>query len=263
MFSTPLILAEYFSRRTGEEYRLGLSTKIALFLKMRRNNHRIIGATDFLEHIVMATKILTIPKSVEGCIVECGCYKGKSTANLSLVCSLCKRTLEVFDSFEGLPEPSNEDKAHVVLGEHKVHTYSKGDYHANLSETKENVSRYGNINVCNFNVGYFEDTLPKFKKKSVFIFLDVDLVASVKTCLRHLWSLLQDNSYLFTHEAHHMEIASLFFDKDWWRNNMDGDPPGLVGAGNGLGIFPESGGFRSYIGYTVKNPKVSSFRIVS
>jgi hypothetical protein len=49
MFSTSLILAEYFSRRTGEEYGLELSTKIALFLKMRRNNHRIIGATDFLE----------------------------------------------------------------------------------------------------------------------------------------------------------------------------------------------------------------------
>jgi O-methyltransferase len=129
---------------------------------------------------------LTIPKSVEGCVVECGCYKGKSTANLSLVCALCKRTLEVFDSFEGLPEPSIDDKTHVILGQREVHTYSKGAWSASLSETKENVSRYGKIDVCNFNPGYFEDTLPKFKKSAAFVFLDVDLKSSVKTCLRYL-----------------------------------------------------------------------------
>jgi O-methyltransferase len=45
-----------------------------------------------------------------------------------------------------------------------------------------------------------------------------------------------------------MEIASLFFDKEWWINNLNADPPGLIGAGNGLGLFPDFGDFRSCIG---------------
>ncbi|MFB0562656.1 MAG: TylF/MycF/NovP-related O-methyltransferase [Candidatus Lokiarchaeia archaeon] len=208
----------------------------------------------------MASKILNIPKSIEGCVVECGSYKGASTTNLSLICVICNRKLEVFDSFEGLPQPSEQDKAHTVVHTLKVPTYSKGDYYGSLEEVKGNISRYGDIRVCNFNVGYFDDTLPKFKKKCAFIYLDVDLRDSLETCLRHLWPLLQDGCCLFTHEALHMEIASLFFDKEWWRNNLNCYPPGLIGAGSGLGLIPESGGFTSAIGYTVKNPQILNFK---
>ncbi len=121
---------------------------------------------------------------------------------------------------------------------------------------KRNISKYGVINICNFNVGYFEYTLPNFKKKCAFVFLDVDLRDSLETCLKYLWPLLQDGCYLYTHKAPHREIASLFFDKDWWHNSVNSDPPGLVGAGTGLGLHPESGGFKSHLGYTVKNPKI-------
>jgi O-methyltransferase len=48
-------------------------------------------------------------------VVECGTYAGGSTANLSLVCALVGRELEVFDSFEGLPDPEARDDV-VLLG---------------------------------------------------------------------------------------------------------------------------------------------------
>ena len=38
----------------------------------------------------------------------------------------------------------------------------------------------------------------------------VDLKDSLMTCLRYLWPLLEDRCCVFTHEASHMEIASLF-----------------------------------------------------
>src|SRR5215203_1739797 len=101
--TAPVILGEYLKDETGREYGIGLGAKAILALRMLRNNWRIPTLSQFPEHITMATKIMRIPRSTSGCVVECGCYAGGSTANLSLVCSLTGRQLEVFDSFEGLP----------------------------------------------------------------------------------------------------------------------------------------------------------------
>jgi macrocin-O-methyltransferase TylF-like protien len=259
--SIPIILSEYFRANTGKDYGVGFLAKLRLVRKMARNRKKVTTASHFLEHLVMATQLLKVPASVEGCVVECGSFKGGSAANLSLVCALCKRQLEIFDSFEGLPAPSDGDKHHAIVNEHEVHTYAKGALCGTLAEVRANVSRNGAVSVCNFNVGYFEQTLSKFEGKCVLIFLDVDLVESLKTCFKHLWPLLQDGCYLFTHEAHHSEIAALFFEEQWWQSNMKCKAPGLIGAGTGLGLLPSSGGFRSALGYTVKNPQITSFEV--
>ncbi len=252
LVSMPAFLAEYFQSGTGKEYGVGAWKKIVLLWRMIRNKKKIQTASDFLEHITMATRILNIPKSLEGCVVECGCFKGGSTANLSLVCQLCNRSLEVFDSFAGLPEPAADDRVHAAMDRNKVDVYTEGAYCGTLEEVKNNISRFGAIGVCQFHVGYFEKTLPSFRKSCAFIFLDVDLRASLETCLNFLWPVLQDGGYLFTHEAQQMEIASLFFDREWWQQNLRADPPGLVGAGCGLGLLPRSGAYKSCIGYTKK-----------
>jgi len=259
--SAPIILSEYFRPETGREYGVGFFTKLRLAGKMRRNRKKITTASHFLEHLLMATEILKIPPQVEGCVVECGSFKGGSAANLSLVCELCHRQLEIFDSFAGLPEPSDVDQQHVLVGAHEVQTYAKGAFCGTLPEVKKNISQFGNIGVCNFNVGYFNQTLPGFQKKCIMAFLDVDLVDSLETCLKYLWPLLQDGCYLFTHEAHHMEIPAFFFGESWWRSNLQCSAPGLIGAGNGIGLQPSAGGFRSALGYTVKNPKVVDFEV--
>jgi len=56
-----------------------------------------------------------------------------------------------------------------------------------------------------------------------------------------------------------MEIASLFFEKEWWHDNLNCDPPGLIGAGSGLGLLPSTGHFKSALGYTIKNTQALSF----
>ena len=261
IMSLPVILQEYFSRKTGQDYKIGFLKKIILILKMIRNNRKIPTASDVIEHLTMASKILSIPKTLAGCVVECGTYYGASAANLSLVCALVGRNLEISDSFEGLPKPKLKDKVHTILDRGELHSYFQSSWSVNIAQVEKNISKYGEIQVCNFNVGYFAKTLPVFDKKCVFIFLDVDLVDSVKTCLKYLWPKLANNCYLFTHEAHHAEIASLFFDKTWWQKNLKTSAPGLVGAGSGLGLVPEAGAFKSSIGYTVKNPKIGKFKI--
>lgn len=259
----PVILAEYVRPETGREYDVGLLDKVVLAGRMLQNNRRIPTGSTFLEHLVMATKILNLPADVDGSIVECGCYKGGSTANLSLVAGLCGRRLDVFDSFEGMPEPTSVDEAHTLVASEQVHTYEEGSWRATLEEARANVSRYGDGSVCRFHVGYFGETLPEFDRECAAVFLDVGLRDSAETCLENLWPLLNDGCHLFTHEAKHMEIASLFFDTDWWRTALDRKPPGLVGAGSGLGLHPGSNGFTSLLAYVVKNPDAREFEVVS
>lgn len=259
--SLPIILSEFFRAESGSEYRVGFFTKIRLIYRMARNRARIATASHWVEHLIMATQILRVPRQIEGCVVECGSFRGGSAANLSLVCALCDRKLELFDSFEGLPEPSDPDKSHVLVGQREVHTYGKGAFRGTLEEVRSNITRYGDISRCNFNPGYFDQSLPGFRKKCVVAFIDVDLTDSLKTCLTHLWPLLQDGGYLFTHEAHHMEIAHLFFDDPWWTSALQCNAPGLVGAGTGLGLIPASGGFISALGYTVRTPALADFKI--
>lgn len=259
--SIPIVLREYFSSDLGAEYGVSFFKKIWLMYRMAKNSRRIKTASHWLEHLIMATQILKVPRRVQGCVVECGSFKGGSAANLSLVCALCDRRLEIFDSFAGLPEPSSVDKSHLVVKDTEVHTYSKGAFCGTLDEVRKNIARFGEIRVCNFNVGFFEQSLPNFRQSCVFIFADVDLTESLQTCLRYLWPNLQQGCCLFTHEAPHVEIAALFFDNTWWQSNLRCKAPGLIGAGSGLGLLPSAGGFRSDLGYTVRSPLVAEFKI--
>lgn len=257
----PLYLQEYFRSSTGRAYGVTRVKKLWLLVRMVRTTQRVQSASNFVSHLLMATKILNIPADRAGVLVEAGCFKGASSANLSLVARLCGRRLHVFDSFEGLPEPDDHDRAHVVLSQGEVHTYEAGAYAGALEEVRANIEANGDIGVCEFHKGFVEDTMPSFSEPVVFAYVDVDLIAAVRTCITYLWPLMADGSYLFTDEAHHLAVAALFFDEPWWRETFDETAPGLVGAGSGLGIIPDSGGARSSIGYTVKHPADDHLRL--
>ena len=179
--SIPVVLSEYFLPETGREYGIGFFTKLNLARLMWRNYREINTGSRVTDHLLMATQIMKIPRSIEGCVVECGSFKGGSAVNLSLACDLCGRRMEIFDSFAGLPEPSSADKQHRLLNVSQVHTYEKGAWKGVLDEVKANIAKYGRIEVCNFNVEYFDQTLPSFRTATVFAFLDVDLRESLET----------------------------------------------------------------------------------
>lgn len=261
--SLPVVLGEYFRPETGRQYDVGVVAKLVLAGKMLRNNRAIPTGSSFVEHLVIATKALSIPADAEGAIVECGCYKGGSTANLSLVAGLCDRDLVAFDCFEGMPAPDEADSEHLLVASERVHTYEENSWSAPLREAADNVETYGDPSAVTIRPGYFEETMPAFDEPVALAFLDVGLRSSAETAVRELWPLLADDCYLFTHEAKHMEIAALFFDGAWWRERLDADPPGLVGAGSGLGLHPTPNGFSSLLAYTVKNPDTGAFDTVA
>ena len=261
--SLPIILGEFFRSETGAAYGVGTPAKLLLVARMARNNLAIPTGSSFVEHLVIATKALRIPADQDGCLVECGAYKGGSTANLSLVADCCGRELVVFDSFEGMPDPDAADRQHVLIASQQLHTYDADAWDAPLAAVKANIDRYGELSACRFEVGYFAETMPGFDEPVALAFLDVGLRSSAETAIQELWPLLAEGSYLFTHEAKHMEIATLFFEREWWVDHLDERPPGLVGAGSGLGLHPGDNGFSSLLAYTIKAPDHGGFREVA
>ncbi len=222
-FAIAIILG---SSRIHPAYRVGWFRRTMLGARMFWNKLRVPTGTNYKAHLAMALKILEIPPEVEGDVVECGCWKGGSSANLSLVCRLVGRRLLIYDSFEGLPEAKPGDREGAG--------YSAGDYRGSEDEVRANIARCGAIDSCEFVKGWFEETLPGSSGPVVLVFLDVDLEDSLDTCVKHLWPRLVDGGYLFTDECVALDYVALFWSERWWRENFDRTPPGLIGAGTGL-----------------------------
>lgn len=220
------ILAILGSPHVHPAHRLGVWQRLALGLRMFLNTRRIRTGSSYKAHLAMAVKLLQVPPEVEGCVVECGTWKGGSATNLSLVCRHVRRKLVIFDSFQGLPEGR--------AGDREASHYQAGDYRGTLDEVKGNIARHGAIEVCEFVQGWFDQTLPSFDRPVVLAFVDVDLEASLHTCVKYLWPRLTSDGYFFTDEAVGTDYVALFYSERWWRREFDRTPPGLIGAGAGL-----------------------------
>jgi hypothetical protein len=209
-------------------------------------------ATSWLSHVVLAERILNISPEIRGDVVECGCWKGGSTASLSLVCELVGRKLVVCDSFQGLPK----DDTGIVhkyphLGVYGY--YQEGMYSSPLEEVKHNIEHFGSLSVCQFLPGFFSESLKALNKPMVFAFLDVDLASSMKDCLKYIWPLLIDGGIIYTDDSCDMEVVKVWFNESWWKTEIGASAPGYVGSGCGLPLNPSF----SSLGYAQKviNPE--------
>jgi hypothetical protein len=261
--SLPLVLARLFEANSKRREPIGRRTLLRMALRSTLTSHRVQTASHYYEHLTMISAFLAMPEEIEGVVVECGCFKGGSTINLSHGCAIAGRELHVYDSFEGLPAPTEADGAHTLLGRPVVHTYEAGMYAGGLDEVRGNVERYGRLDVCSFHPGFFSDSMAGFDTPCVLAFIDVDLVSSLEDAVRALWPHLADGGSIFIHEAEHREMVDFFYNQDWWNENLGVDAPGLIGGGTGLGLEPQNGVWGSGLAFTVKNPLVREYAVVA
>jgi len=202
--------------------------KFKLGLKMYRNTKHIKTGTSFKAHLVMALKLLEIPPDIKGDVIECGCWKGGSSTNLSLICDIVGRKLKLYDSFEGLPEPDPNERCDKPD--------SKKWFRGTLDEVKDNIRRYGVYDRCEFYKGWFKDTLPDLTGPVVLAFLDVDYESSLHDCVLNIWPHLTEKGYMFVDDCLLMDICALFYSEKYWQKYFNRTPPGLIGAGTGLAL---------------------------
>lgn len=206
-------------------YKLGFLRKQWLGWRMFLNKLRVNTGTSYKSHLAMALKVFETAPDVAGDILECGTWQGGSAVNLSLVCKIAGRKLLIYDSFEGLPEGKEEDRQGF---------YETGEYCGSLELVKQNIERYGAIEVCEFVKGWFDQTLPTLDRPILLAFIDVDLELSLETCVRYIWPNLTEKGYIFIDEYVGLDYCSIFWSEEYWKRYFDRTPPGLIGSGVGL-----------------------------
>ncbi|KHE92970.1 MAG: TylF/MycF family methyltransferase [Candidatus Scalindua rubra] len=133
-------------------------------------------------------RVFDLIKGIDGDIVECGVWKGVSLLMFSFLVrdEMKGRKLWGFDSFEGFPEPSIQDKSERDL--------KKGEYgNTSINEIKNLLIKSGldegfvrsQITLVK---GFFNESLVKYTGSSIALLnLDVDLYDSYLTTLRELY----------------------------------------------------------------------------
>lgn len=248
------IIFDFIFSPIGKKYGLTKKKRIILLKKFIKIIENIDSGTSLETHITLAKYLLSLPKSKNEFVVECGCFKGASSCSISLVCKIIKKKLIIYDSFDGLPFVSKNNKTfypHLKVTER----YKKGMYKGNLNIVKQNLLNFGELSQCILRSGFFDKTLPNHKEKIGFIFLDVDLVSSTKSCIKNLWKHLKNDGYIFTDDSCDMNNVKIWFDSKWWKKNLGVIAPGYIGSGCGLPL----NSFYSGLGYSIKKPNIKKF----
>ena len=133
-------------------------------------------------------------------IVECGVARGGISAMMALQCK--NRPIWCFDSFEGLPSPTENDSIYntPLTNDRHESALSKGYCLGTYEEVSDlffNKLKLGdNVKLVK---GWFEDTLPLYKSrvgKIAFLRMDGDWYESTKCVLESLYDNVVPGGYI-------------------------------------------------------------------
>lgn len=212
----------------NQSLNISLQDKVRILKKLYVINFNIDSPHTHEQILNYIQTILSLSQNSKGVVVEAGCYKGSSTAKFSLAADIVGKELVVFDSFQGIPDNDEPHERNIFGG---PASFKKGQYCGTLDEVKKNVSRFGKINRCRFVPGWFDDTLPSFNEPVSAIYLDVDLAASTRTCLKYLYPLLESGGVLYSQDGHLPLVIDVFDDDNFWLSEVGCKRPQILGLG--------------------------------
>jgi O-methyltransferase len=159
-----------------------------------------------------------VKNNIEGDFVECGVWRGGST--MAAIDTLMKagdtsRTVYLYDTFEGMSEPTEHDKElSGTAADTLMQTSVKEDptsvwCYSTIEEVKANVAtlNYPTEKV-HFIKGKVEDSIPQtMPGKIALLRLDTDFYESTKHELEHLYPLLVPGGVIIIDDYGHWEGA--------------------------------------------------------
>ena len=168
------------------------------------SKERIYSLSKAVEHIVKA--------NILGDFVECGVWKGGSA--MAIAYTLIKmgetsRKIYLYDTYEGMPESTKEDKTFynnkVAKGISNRNRKDKKWLFSPLEEVKKNIlsTGYPSKNLV-FIRGKVEDTIPKIMPSKIALLrLDTDWYESTKHELEYLYPLLSKGGVIIIDDYGH------------------------------------------------------------
>jgi O-methyltransferase len=128
---------------------------------------------------------------VPGALVECGVFKGGGAAVIA-ASAAPGREVYLFDSFEGLPPPSDKD------GRIARSQYAEGWCAGTEDEVRAIFSRLGRLGPrLHLVKGWFQETFPTVHVGPIaLLHVDADWYDSVRLCLERFWDDLSPGGYV-------------------------------------------------------------------
>jgi O-methyltransferase len=155
-----------------------------------------------------------IKNNIKGDLVECGVWKGGST--MAAIDTLMKagdisREIYLYDTFEGMSEPTEHDKAFTgltadeMLGAGNKQVAASNWCYSALEEVEKNINslKYP-VSQIRYIKGKVEDTIPQtVPQKIALLRLDTDWYESTAHELKHLYPLLAPGGIIIIDDYGH------------------------------------------------------------
>lgn len=149
------------------------------------SSYTMFNSHSYIQNLLLAEKV-----KVDGCVIECGTWRGGMIAGFATVLG-DDREYYLFDSFEGLPDVTEKD-GDLAL-QYQIETKQNPDYgwdncRAEIAFAQQAMKKSG-VHKYELIKGWFEDSLPKFdkSKKIALLHLDGDWYESIYLCLEQLY----------------------------------------------------------------------------
>jgi len=180
----------------------------------------VLDLIDTVEDIIL--------NDIPGDFVECGVFMGGSCMIIAEVLKHynVNRTIWLFDTFDGVPMPSEHDV--TPEGESlkdwyknkKLDTNNKSTWcYSALDDIKENFTECNYKGDTKFIIGKVEDTIPNNAPDNISLLrIDVDLAESTRHVLDHLYPILVTNGHLILDDYGHFPAVKETVD-DYFKND--------------------------------------------
>jgi glycosyltransferase involved in cell wall biosynthesis len=181
-------------------------TKFASLLETIRP-YTMVGAKRLHSLYILAKNICC--EDIPGDFAECGVAAGGSTALLAYVIkeySKRPRLLYACDSYEGMPDPTDED-VHNGISANST-GWGAGTCAAPEASVREICRKLGVLDIVEVVKGYFQETLPNMRTKIGdigFLHMDGDWYESTKSILENLYSKISDGGIIQVDDYGHWE----------------------------------------------------------
>lgn len=158
-----------------------------------------------------------LENNIPGDFVECGVWKGGSALLIAQMLSdknIVDRKVILYDTYEGMSEPTEQDKnivgqpATSLLQQSSIEIQDSIWCYSGFEEVKHNLSLSGLLPECIIMIkGKVEDTIPtQLPTKSISLLrLDTDWYESTKHEMNYLYPLLNKNGVLIIDDYGHWE----------------------------------------------------------
>jgi len=158
-----------------------------------------------------------VGRKIPGDVVECGTARGGSAALMGLLLKELapQRTLWVFDTFEGMPQPTEADPDWTA-------TLYTGKCRADVEEVSALFDRLGASPNYRLVKGLFQQTLPTCDVGPIaLLHLDCDWYESMKTCLEQLFDRVSRGGVIQIDDYGHWAGARKAVDEFFHKRSLD------------------------------------------